>query len=149
MRKSRRCRGAADGVRPPDRRLSRFGAVRPSAVNLFREVPGASMSVIDQRDKHRFGEDSTPNVAENARRKAASLGVELSVGEDRVKIGDFEVEARGGELRTPFGAYPIGQDEWEILKGLLLNFFASNGRPPDRRELADMYFAASGRPGQI
>lgn len=149
MRKSRRCRGAADGVRPPRSasvEIRRRPAVR---VNLFREVPGASMSVIDQRDKHRFGEDSTPNVAENARRKAASLGVELSVSEDRVKIGDFEVEARGGELRTPFGAYPIGQDEWEILKGLLLNFFASNGRPPDRRELADMYFAASGRPGQI
>jgi hypothetical protein len=103
------------------------------------------VSVIDQRDKHRFGEDSTQIVLDNARRKAASLGLELVVDDDRLKIGGFEIEARGGELRTPFGAYPIVPEEWDLLRGLLLNFFASNGRPPDRREFAEMYFAATGR----
>lgn len=103
------------------------------------------MSVIDQRDKHRFGEDSTPAVLENAKRKAASLGLRLVVEDDRVEIGDFKAEAVDGELRTPFGSYPVEPEEWDLLRGLLLNFFASNGRPPNLREFAEMYFAATGR----
>ncbi len=103
------------------------------------------MSVIDQRDKHRFGEDSTSIVLENAKRKAASLGLRLVVEDDRIEIGDFKAEAIGGELRTPFGSYLVESDEWDLLKGLLLNFFASNGRPPNLREFAEIYFAATGR----
>lgn len=103
------------------------------------------MSVIDQRDKHRFGEDSTQMVVENARRRAASLKAEFHVDDRSIALGGFRVEYVDGAAKTPHGSLPMGEEEWEIFKGLLLNFFASNGKTPTRRELREIYFAATGR----
>ncbi|MEM3327046.1 MAG: hypothetical protein QXK63_06335, partial [Thermoproteus sp.] len=78
------------------------------------------MAVIDQRDKHRFGEDSTQMVVENARRKAASLRVAFRVDECSLTLGDFKAEYADGAARTPQGPFPMSEEEWEIFKGLLL-----------------------------
>jgi hypothetical protein len=99
------------------------------------------VAVINPGDKARFGEDSTALVYRNAEAVARRLGVELVVGGDVLRIGDFEARWAGGRLVVGDFSAEVDVEQWEAFVSLVLNYFVGVGRPPDGAALRDILFA--------
>ncbi|MEM0464035.1 hypothetical protein [Pyrobaculum sp.] len=99
------------------------------------------MAVIDPRDKHRFGEDSTSLIYSHASAAAKRLGVELVVQSDYLKIGDFEARRRGNMLEVGAVTAEIDDEQWEAFITLALNHFVNTQQPPDGEALRQFLFA--------
>ncbi|RFA95960.1 hypothetical protein [Pyrobaculum aerophilum] len=104
------------------------------------------MSVIDPRDKHRFGEDATSLIYSHASATAKKLGVELVVESDYLRINGFEARRRDGVIEVDGITAEIDDEQWEAFITLALNHFVNTQQPPRGEALRQILFAIGATP---